>query len=75
MAEKETKEPKAPKVPKAAGDAGVVVRVKAAGVASRWRCGRHFTAESTDIPATELTEDEFKRLSEDPSLKVDLVAG
>ena len=63
MAEKEQKAKATPK--------GVLRVATAAGVPSRWRAGRGFTAEPTEIALGELTADQVAALKADPYLQVE----
>jgi hypothetical protein len=45
----------------------IIVKGPAKG---RWRIGRHFTPEVTEIPAADLTEEQIEALVADPELMV-----
>ncbi|SMH35892.1 hypothetical protein [Maritimibacter sp. HL-12] len=42
-----------------------------AGVESFWRCGRQWTKAGTIVPVDDLTDDEWKRIMEEPRLVVE----
>lgn len=48
-----------------------IIRVRAAGVPQRWRIGRCFTHEPTDIPAGVLNQAQLDRLDADRYLSVE----
>lgn len=49
-----------------------VIKVAAVSAQGRWRIGRFFTREVTEIDAGELSGEELERLVGDPQLIVDL---
>lgn len=73
MAEPKTKAAKAAAAPARDDSKLQAVRVRAAGVASRYRIGRQFTAEPVEIPAADLDADDVTALLADPHLAVELI--